>query len=94
MAKCGSMSIIACSGQLLLRRLLQQLDEVVFPDGGVGVGTVAVGLHRRRNQDEAGCGIRVTSFWAMSSSGGLMKSSAELIQRTGAVMEPSFGSGL
>ncbi|MGI8770189.1 MAG: hypothetical protein ACR2JE_02000 [Acidobacteriaceae bacterium] len=39
-------------------------------------------------------GIRVTRLWAMRSSGGLMKSSAELIERTGAVMVLSFGSGL
>src|ERR1700722_15828996 len=39
-------------------------------------------------------GIRVTIFSAMPSSGGLMKSSVELIQRTGAVMVESFGSGL
>ena len=39
-------------------------------------------------------GMRVTSFSAMPNSGGLMKSSAELIQRTGAVMVLSFGSGL
>jgi len=38
--------------------------------------------------------IFVTSFSAMPNSGGLMKSSAELIQRTGAVMVESFGAGL
>ena len=42
------------AGWLLLRRLLQQLDEVVLPDGCLGVGAVAVGLHRGRNQDETG----------------------------------------
>ena len=40
------------------------------------------------------CGIWVTSFSAMPSSGGLMKSSAELIQRTGAVMVESLGAGM
>jgi hypothetical protein len=40
------------------------------------------------------CGMRVTSFWAMPSSGGLMKSSVELIHSTGAVMLLSWGSGL
>jgi len=39
-------------------------------------------------------GIFVTIFSAMPSSGGLMKSSAELIQRTGAVIVASFGAGL
>jgi len=39
-------------------------------------------------------GIFVTIFSAMPNSGGLMKSSAELIQRTGAVMVASFGAGL
>ena len=40
------------------------------------------------------CGILVTIFCAMPSSGGLMKSSAELIHSTGAVMVLSLGSGL
>ena len=39
-------------------------------------------------------GIWATSFSGMPSSGGLMKSSAELIQRTGAVMVESLGEGL
>src|SRR5216683_1879600 len=39
-------------------------------------------------------GICVTSFSGMSSSSGLMKSSAELIQRTGAVIVESLGAGL
>src|SRR5258705_9987867 len=39
-------------------------------------------------------GICVTNFSGMPSSGGLMKSSAELIQRTGAVMVESLGAGL
>src|SRR5271157_3212658 len=36
----------AVTAQLLLRRLLQQLDEIVLPDVCVGVSAVAVGLHR------------------------------------------------
>ena len=48
------MSLIACSGQLLLRRLLQQLDEVVFPDGGLGVGAVAAGCVGGGDEDELG----------------------------------------
>ena len=39
-------------------------------------------------------GIRLTIFSAMPSSGGLMKSSAELIQRTGTVMVPRLGAGV
>ena len=38
-------------------------------------------------------GIWLTIFSAMPSSGGLMKSSAELIQRTGAVMLSRCGWG-
>ena len=39
-------------------------------------------------------GIWGASFWAMPSSGGLMKSSAELIQRTGATILERLGAGL
>ena len=39
-------------------------------------------------------GMSLTFASAISNSGGLMKSSAELIQRTGAMMVESFGAGL
>ena len=38
-------------------------------------------------------GIRFTIFSAMPNSGGLMKSSAELIHNAGAVIDSSFGDG-
>ena len=82
------------SGRLFFLGLGEEVDEVLLPDGGVGVGAVAAGGVGDGDEDEFGVGHLRDDFSGMPSSGGLMKSSAELIQRTGAVMVESLGAGL
>jgi hypothetical protein len=55
----------------------------------MALGLEVSGIRMKRARD-----IRFASRSAMPSSGGLMKSSAELIQRTGTVIRSSSGAGL
>ena len=87
----GSLGLFSCADAGVVTRSasrvglcgLQEPDQVVLPDGGHGVGAVAAGRVGDGDEDEACLGIRLTIFSAMPSSGGLMKSSAELIHSTG-----------
>ncbi len=74
-------------------RFVEHFLQVLLPDGCVRVGAVAVGLERRRNQDEPAVLYELDLLLGDSKLGRLMKSSAELIHITGAVIFSSCDEG-
>ena len=74
-------------------RFVEQLLQILLPHGSMRVCAVAVCLERRRNQDEPAVLYELDLLLGDSKLGRLMKSSAELIHITGAVIFSSCDEG-